>query len=350
MTKVSKSNVLVVGGGVAGMTAAIELARLGHMVHLVEMTDRLGGLVVHHGAWVTGERPQWNVIAELKKGVAEHKGAITVHLSTKVTKFEGTPPKAKATLEGAGGKSEMDVAAVIIATGASTFDPAKLPEYKYGRSPSVITTLEFGPQFIEKDIIPLHPKTQNPLKSVGFVQCVGSRMYSRGNPWCSNICCMATVKQALILKERSPKTEVTVYYMDIRVVGRAQENSYWETKQMGVKYVRGIPSEVIAKKNGNVLVRAEDASMGKVIEREHDLLVLSVGLEPKGGTEDFMKGSGIMSVDGFIPIESPELQPVKVLLDGLYVAGTAESPKGIKESVTQARAAALEVEVFLRKK
>jgi heterodisulfide reductase subunit A len=350
MSPKSEKSVVVIGGGVAGMTAAIELAKLGHKVQLVEMTDRLGGLVVHHGAWVTGERPQWSVIAELKKGLEEHKANITVHMSTKVTKFEGTPPKAKATLEGSGGKKEMDVAAVIIATGAETFDPARLPEYKYGKSPSVITTLEFGPQFIEKGTIPLHPKTRNPLKSVGFVQCVGSRMYSRGNPWCSNICCMATVKQALILKERSPKTEITVYYIDIRVVGRAQEAFYWETKQAGVKYVRGIPSEVIAKKNGNVLVRAEDASMGKIIEREHDLLVLSVGLEPKGGTEELMKAFGIKSVDGFIPIESPELNPVKVWLDGLYVAGTAESPKGIKESVTQARAAALEVEAFLRKK
>jgi len=101
------------------------------------------------------------------------------------------------------------------------------------------------------------------------------------------------------------------------------------------------------KKNGNVQVRAEDASLGKVIEREHDLLVLSVGLEPKG-TKDVMKVFGYMSIDGFIPVLDPELAPVGT--HGMYVAGTVESPKGIKESVTQARAAVMEVESFLRRK
>jgi len=337
---------VVLGGGVAGMTSAIELARAGHSVHLVERAAHLGGLVRLHGAAAPGHEPPEKLLAHLKKDLESYK-AITVHLSSKLSKLEGECPNAKATIEAHNkGSTTVHVSAVIIAIGAKPFDPRKLPEYKYGRSPSIVTTLEF--EGMLKGGLPVNPQTKNNLKRVGFVQCVGSRMETRGNPWCSNICCGATVKQAMLLKQRSPSTDVVVYYMDMRTFNRGQEELYAESRILGVKYTRGIPSEVITRPDGTLIVRAEDASLGKIVERELDLLVLSIGLEPQVGGSDLLKILGIVQPkDNFVPIMSSESKPMETGVKGVFVAGAAEFPKNIKDTVTQAKGAVTEVINYL---
>ena len=346
MSPKSDKNVVVIGGGVAGMTSAIELAKSGHSVHLVERAAHLGGLVRLHGAAAPGHEAPEKLLAHLKKELESHKG-ITVHLSSKVSKLEGECPDAKVTIEAHGkGSTTVNAGAVIVAIGAKPFDPRKLPEYKYGRSPSIVTTLEF--EGMLKDGLPLNPQTKNQFKRVGFIQCVGSRMETRGNPWCSNICCGATVKQALLLKQRSPSTDIIVYYMDLRTFNRGQEELYAETRIMGVKYTRGIPSEVITRQDGTLLVRAEDASLGKIVERELDLLVLSIGLEPQVGGAELLKVLGIPeSKDKFVPIANSEAKPLETGVKGIFVAGIADFPKNIKDTVTQAKGAAIEVVNYL---
>jgi heterodisulfide reductase subunit A2 len=340
--------VVVIGGGVAGMTSAIELARSGHSVHLVERAAHLGGLVRLHGAAAPGHEAPDKLLAHLKKELESHKD-ISVHLSSKVTKFEGECPNAKASIETHNkGSTTVNASAIIVAIGAKPFDPKKLPEFKYEKSQSIITTLEF--EGLLKSGTPLNPQTKNALQRVGFIQCVGSRMDKRGNPWCSNVCCGVTVKQAMLLKQRSPSTDVIVYYMDMRTFNRGQEELYAESRILGVKYTRGIPSEVITRQDGTLLVRAEDASLGKIIERELDLLVLSIGLEPQVGGSDLLKLLGIVDTkDTFVPIMSSEARPMDTGVKGIYVAGSAEFPKNIKDTVTQAKGAVTEVLNYLGK-
>jgi heterodisulfide reductase subunit A len=346
MSPKAERSVVVLGGGVAGMTAAIELARSGYKVHLVERAEHLGGLVRLHGAAAPGHEPPDKLIAHLKKELEAQKG-ITVHLSSRLTGFEGVCPDAKAIIESHGKKATtVNVGAVVLAIGAKPFDPKRLLEFKYGRSPSIVTTLEF--EGMLKSGTPVHPKTKAPLRRVGFVQCVGSRMETRGNPWCSNVCCGVTIKQAVLLKQRSPETDVLVYYMDIRTVNRGQEELYAESRIMGVKYSRGIPSEILTRKDGTLIVRSEDASLGKIIERELDLLVLSIGLEPQVGGAELLKMLGqVQTKDGFVPIANPETRPVETGFKGVFVAGAADFPKNIKDARTQAKAAAMEISMFL---
>jgi heterodisulfide reductase subunit A len=338
---------LVMGGGVSGMTAAIDLAKLGHKVHLIEKGDSLGGLVAKHAVAAPGHEAPGPLIDSLKEQVDAEKG-ITVHLSTRLIALSGELHRFKATIEGEGGeRKQLDVGVIIIATGARPFDPSRLPEFKYGRTPSIVTTMDFETMLGPKDR-PLHPTTSNTLKRVGFVQCVGSRMETRGNPWCSHVCCVATLKQSLVLKERSPVTEVIVYYMDIRAFSRGHEELYNKAKLAGVRFFRGIPAEVLVRKDDTLVIRAEDASLGKVMEREMDLLVLSVGLEPSDGTAELLATMGIgPSQDGFVPVASPELRPCCTGVKGIMVAGTAEFPKFIKESILMAKAAALRADLFL---
>lgn len=346
MTESHSKTVLVLGGGVAGMTAAKELARLGHKVHLVERDNFLGGLVPRLSVAGPGHEPHANIKDSMIE-VVEGDDNITIHTATNLVKLEGKAPMFKATLEGSD-MIKVDAGAIIVATGARPFDPDTLPEFKYGRSESVISSIDFEILMIGD---PVHPKTEEPLKDVGFVQCVGSRMETRGNPWCSNICCKVTLKQAHLIKERSPDTNVFVYYMDLRAFDRGDEELYTEVKLKGVRFFRGIPSEVLVRKDGSLKVRAEDASLGKVIEKELDLLVLAVGLEPQDGTPELMKVLGIPATeDGFFPIENPEMAPFRTGVDGIFVAGTAEFPKSIKASVLQARAAALEASLMLTNK
>jgi heterodisulfide reductase subunit A len=339
---------LVIGGGVSGMTAAVHLAKKGHKVHLVEREDSLGGLVAKHAVSAPGHEPHGSLIETLRDQVAAEKG-ISVHLSTRVTTITGKVPRFKVTIASTDGEKELDAGAIIIATGMSPFDPSRLPEFKYGSTPSIVTSIEFE-ALLAKDERPLHPTTSQVLKRVGFVQCVGSRMETRGNRWCSHVCCVAAIKQALALKTRSPETDVLVYYMDIRTFNRGHEQIYNDAKLAGVRFFRGIPAEVVTRKD-SLVVRAEDASLGKVIEREMDLLVLGVGLEPSYGTAELLGLLGIEpSEDGFVPVANPELRPCCPGVEGVMVAGGAEFPKFIDESVLQARAAALRADMFLSEK
>ncbi|KPL06900.1 methyl-viologen-reducing hydrogenase subunit delta [bacterium SM23_57] len=245
----------------------------------------------------------------------------------------------------------VEVGTVIVATGMKVYDPTPLDEFGYTQLPDVITSMEFerlicagGPtagHFIR-------PSDRERPKRIGFIQCVGSRSSKRGNPYCSNICCMNTVKDTLLLRDHYPDTESTVFYMDMRSFGKGFEDLYMRSKDAGVRYVRGIPGEVRSNGNGGLVVSVENTTTNNLEEYDLDMVVLSVGVEPRRDQKVVQQLLTLSNTaDGFLMESHPKLKPVDAPTQGVFFAGCVESPKDVKDSVTQAGAAAARASILL---
>jgi heterodisulfide reductase subunit A len=247
---------------------------------------------------------------------------------------------------------ELEVGTIIVAAGMGVYDPTALDEYGYTRFENVITSMEFerlicgaGPT----GGCLVRPSDQKTPKRIGFIQCVGSRTENRGNPYCSNVCCMNTVKDSLLINEHYPDTEMYVFYMDLRAFGKGFEDLLRRSREIGVHYIRGLPGEVkedpVTK---NLLLKVENTTTALVEKYELDMIVLSVGMEPK---EDLKQLSSLLNLshtaDGFVLEAHPKLRPVDAPTPGLFFAGCLESPKDVKDSVTQAGAAAARSAILL---
>jgi heterodisulfide reductase subunit A len=237
---------------------------------------------------------------------------------------------------------DIEVGTIIISTGFSPFDAARIPEYGWGRYPNVITTLEFERLFNASGPTQGHlvrPGDMKPPNKVAFIQCVGSRDH-RFNSYCSNFCCLETIKSTLLIKEHWPETEVTVFYVDIRAFGKGFEELYNRSRGEGVIFVRGRPSEIQEDPDtNNLLVFVEDQIQNRFISPEFDMVVLSIGADaPPANVVPIPLARG---ADGFLLEAHPKLKPVDTASRGIFIAGGVESPKDIKESVTQASAAAM---------
>jgi len=235
------------------------------------------------------------------------------------------------------------VGTIIVATGLEPYDPTELDEYGYTRFQNVVTSLEFerlinagGPSGGD----PVRPTDKKIPKSIGFVQCVGSRSASRGAAYCSNICCMNTIKSTLVLKEHYPDMDIKVFYLDIRAFGKGFEDLYMRSRRLGVNYIRGFPGTVEEDENKNLRVTVENTASSKLEIHELDMLVLAIGIKPAESTRKLQEMLGLqLTPDGFFLEAHPKLQPVDAATRGIFYAGCAEAPKDIKESVTQASAA-----------
>ncbi|MEO0112888.1 MAG: CoB--CoM heterodisulfide reductase iron-sulfur subunit A family protein [candidate division WOR-3 bacterium] len=246
---------------------------------------------------------------------------------------------------------EIDVGAIVVATGYEEFDPRLKPEFGYGRYKEVLTGLEFerilnasGPTFGEIKINGKVPK------SIVFIHCVGSRDEQVGNPYCSRVCCMYIAKQAHLVKERLPDCKVTVFYIDVRAFGKGFEEFYTRVKDEGVIYRRGSPSEIY-KRGDKLVVRSEDTILGEIIEEEADLVVLGTGLVPRKETLELAKKLKLsLSADNFLLEAHPKLRPVDSNIDGVYLCGCCQGPKDIPDSVAQAKGAASSVIALFNKR
>jgi len=238
-----------------------------------------------------------------------------------------------------------EVGSVIVAIGLDVYDPTEMDEYGYTRFDNVITSMEFerlicaggptGGHFVR-------PSDQQRPKRIGFIQCVGSRNPEIGRPYCSNICCMNTIKDSLLLADHYPDVECTVYYQDIRAFGKSFEDMFQRSKEAGTRYVRGLPGDIAEDpETSNLTLVAENTTSGKLERREFDLVVLSVGVVP---AKDMAKISSLLTLsktsDGFFMESHPKLKPVDAPTRGVFFAGFCEAPKDIKDSVCQAGAAA----------
>jgi heterodisulfide reductase subunit A len=249
---------------------------------------------------------------------------------------------------------DLEVGTIVVATGADVCDPSYLASYGYLISPNVITSLEFerlinagGPSGGRL----IRPSDLQIPKSVAFVQCVGSRSDRNQHLYCSAVCCMNTVKDSLLIKEHWPDTKIHVFYIDMRAFGKGFEDLYKRALKEGVTFVRGLPSEIVeSRRTKNLLLKGEDTLSGEAYSREVELAILSVGIEPRLDSDAIRRLLHLSRTpDGFLAEAHPKFRPVDTATAGVFVAGCVESPKDIKDSVTQASAAAARASILMAK-
>ncbi|MFX1236372.1 MAG: 4Fe-4S binding protein [Promethearchaeota archaeon] len=423
---------LIIGAGIAGMNAALDLGTEGYQVHLVEKTATIGG----HMAQLDKTFPTMDCSACIltprmvdvarNKNIKIHSYSEVIDVSGYVGNFEATimhkphyVDQEKCTGCGACAEAcpvtcgnefdlglgtrkaiyipfpqavpgeytiDMDkciqcgicarpdvcepgainyddkpvyekvkIGTIIIATGWDLYDATQLKQYGFGKYPNVINGLQM--ERLLSSIGPLEGKPARPsdLKaphSVAFLQCVGSRNFREGcNQYCSRVCCMYATKQARQYKEKHPEADIYIFYMDIRAFGKGYEEFYESAaREYGITYIRGRIAEVSEDEDHNIIIRAEDTLLQTPIEVKVDMLVLSTGLEPKSDAD---KVSSLLSVqrsaDGFFMEAHPKLRPVDTLTNGIFVAGVAQGPKDIPDTVAQAKGAASSAATLMAK-
>ncbi len=328
---------LVIGGGVAGMNAALGLADQGYEVVLVEKEAGLGGLANRLTATIEGASVK-NYLNELIPKVSNHH-KIQVLTNALIVSFSGF--KGNFTTEILVGpemvQRKIEHGVVIVATGANEYPP-KSEEFLYGVNERVMTQLELAERMENGEI--------GDPQNVVMIQCIGSR--NDENPNCSRICCQTAIKNALHLKELNPDTNVYVLYRDIRTYGLL-EGYYTEARKQGVLFFRYDPENppVAESSEAGVDVTFMDHILGRPLKVTADLLVLSAGMQ----AEDTEELSSILKLartpEGYLMEAHVKLRPVDMATEGIFVCGTAHSPKLLSETIAQAYAASARAITFL---
>ena len=245
---------------------------------------------------------------------------------------------------------EIEVGAVIVATGFDMFDVKKLHEYDTSL-PDVITATQMERLMINEcgaGMVLKRKADGNRVKKVAYVLCAGSRTRKVGMPYCSKICCNYAIKQAVILRKTFPYMQAYVYYIDIRSAGRGFEEFYVRSmEEFGVKYIHGKVSDIQKGTNG-IMVRAEDVTLGEIIENEYDMVVLCTAMIPSSGTAELAKLLKMpLGEDGFVSEKHPKLEPVATHRSGIFAAGVVLGPKDVRDSVVDGRSTAAHAIEFL---
>jgi heterodisulfide reductase subunit A-like polyferredoxin len=255
-------------------------------------------------------------------------------------------------LDQRGSEFEAEVDAVIVATGYTLFPADLKPQYGYGTYKNVITGMQ-----MDRLLAPtrpfnsvLRPGDGKVPDSVAYILCTGSRDETLGNPLCSRICCMYSIKQNQLIMGALPLADVTVYYMDIRAVGKGYNEFYEQAKAMGTNFVKGRVASISETDNGNLILRYEDIENGTLAEAEHDLVVLAVGVRPNDDVRRLFP-EGDLGLDDYAYVDEPEedLNPGATNIPGVFVAGCASGVKDIPDSILHAGAAVAQAAAHLEK-
>jgi len=351
-----KDSALVIGGGVTGMQAALDIAREGFKVSLVERTGELGGRAyklsmtfpTHNCGICCMQYCKECVFTPKIEDVLQAKN-IEVLLNTEIEDMSGGFGSRHVRLKTPAGPKEIDVGTVIVATGSKTFDPRRISELRYG-NPNIVTTVEFEQLIVaqrEEGTGIRRPSDGKAPKTVNFIQCVGSRDKTKGNLHCSLVCCTYAIGQAREIKRINPEANVYIHYIDLRGPYRGFEEFYQAAKEEGIIFVRGRISEIVEDK-GKIFVRALDTDSDTLLNIESDLVVLAVGQEPADGSDKIAKMLHIQTdIDKFMKDINPMFP--SEFRRGIYVAGTAQGPKGIRYSIEDAKSAAASAVELMKK-
>jgi heterodisulfide reductase subunit A len=332
------NDALVIGGGIAGMTAALNLADQGFKVHLVEKERQLGGSARHIYHLLSGEDLQEKLTETIER-VTSHPN-IDVHIESVVSAAEGSVGNFLSTIQQNGQKEQVSHGIVIIATGAAEYEPT---EYLYGKHPGVITQRNLE-QWIHEDKAELQK-----AKSIVMIQCVGSREEAR--PYCSRVCCSEAVKNATDIKTRRPDAEVYVLYRDMRTYGLLEEH-YRQARNKGVRFIRYRDEQKpqVTAENGRLRVTCEDPILNKPIQIDCDVIALAAAIVAGETVEDVGKLYKVpLNQDKFFLEAHMKLRPVDFATDGVFMCGLAHCPKSVQESIAQAGAAAARAATILSK-
>ncbi len=329
---------IVIGGGVAGMTAALAITEQGFPVHLVEKSDHLGGNALNLNKTWRGEDIKSFTSALIRK--VESSKLITIYFNSEISKCEGFLGNFVSDIKTPEGNVSVPHGVVVIATGGKALKP---DEYLYGQHDRVLTSLELDALMIEES------KTLEQAKTVAFIQCVGSREPER--PYCSKVCCTHSVESAIKIKEANPETVVYILYRDIRTYG-FRESLYKKARELGVLFIRydvdDKPKvEAISPEKLKLIVT--DPILNLPLEIDCDILCLASSIVPNEGEAISEAYKVSLNAEGFFLEAHMKLRPVDFANEGMFLAGLAHYPKPIEESIAQARAAAARATTILAK-
>jgi len=328
---------MVIGGGVAGMSAALNLANQGFEVHLVEKEPELGGRLRKLNRIFTINKAPDELVDSMVKAVEAHS-KIKVHTSAVVKAASGYIGNFDVSMDEGGQQTSVKAGVIIVATGAQVLEPEL---YGYGKLDSVLTQLGLEQRLKDGNL--------GQFQNVVMINCVGARIPER--PYCSRLCCMTAIKNAALLKEINPKANVYVLHRDLMTYGVEFEEYYRKAKEAGVRFIRytlSNPPQVVGAKRVEA-VKVYDELMDMELELPCDLLVLATPLIPNADNEGLSKILKVPIGDGGFFLEAHvKLRPVEFAMDGIYVAGSCRWPADIKESIAQGYAAASEAAIPLR--
>jgi quinone-modifying oxidoreductase subunit QmoB len=326
-TEETSKDVLVIGGGITGMTAAKAAAAAGYKVHLVEKEDRLGGWATKFPK-VFPKQPPYEGLADLGYqdliGAVEHDPYITIHKSTVVDKTSGQPGKFQVRLRNGSQSEPITVGSIILATGWKPYEPEKLGKWGYGVSPDVITNIQME-ELVSKGSIK-RPSDGQPIDSIAFIQCAGSRDQEH-LPYCSAVCCRVSLKQALYVREKYPDAKIYVIYKDIR--SPAQFELFYAQVQNddAIFFTKGEIAGVTKQPDGKLVVDVEQTLLGEDIRIAVDMVVLATGMVPTTKVEEVQTVADPV-LERPTDEKAEAASPASVTADGKKEAESAE--KGAK--------------------
>lgn len=334
-------NIVIIGGGIAGMEAAKALLSLGHTPILIETSKELGG---HVASWHK-LFPDMSSAKELVGRLRESISGANIFLGTKVLSVNRLADSYSLKLSNG---IVINASAILVATGFSLFDASKKEEYGYGVYDHVLTNSDLESWFSgKKDMrVPENPE------SIGFVHCVGSRDIKACNSQCSKVCCATAIKQAIEIKERFPYSKVYCFYMDLRLFGKKYEDFYVNAQRdYGIQFIRGRVSEVGETIDGKVQLKAEDTLSGKPLKVNLDMLVLMSGIVRNQSIQELTSMAGLETdSDGFLRSVDNEYSIIESNRPGIFYAGSCTGPKTVPETVAEARSAALAIHSYIEGK
>jgi len=339
----TSKRILVLGGGITGITAAIEGAKAGYEVLLVEKEEQIGGWlqqlykqVPSSSPW---DRPKDPILAPVLDDLKEQKN-VTLLCETDIVRISGQPGSFEVLLKHQGRERNYLVGAIVLATGWEPFDPSGIELYGYADHPDVLTSLEFEKMAVQGSFE--RPSDGKMVKNVLFIQCAGSRDKDR-LPYCSSVCCGTSLKQAQYIREAHPDTNVFIIYKDIRMPGLS-ENYYLEVqKDSRIFLSKGEVYEVKPDDN-QLIVKVKDSLVYNNMEISADLVVLAVGMTPRNSEDlklDYRLGEGLPALKYNFPDSHFICFPYETRRTGIYAAGAVRAPLSVSESIEDAGGAML---------
>lgn len=331
------TSVLVIGGGISGIKATLDLGQLGVETILIEQKDKLGGTFENLGStfpYDVNAQTSLNNWSQILHSLRNVK----IYLNTIVKSVERVNDGFKIIIDT--DKASFIVGAIIVATGFTPFDAMKISNYQYGKYKDVINSLELV-QMLRNGQNLVKPSDETPIRSVSFITCVGSRD-KKTNDYCSSFCCTYTVHLAKMVKQLDRKIDVTIMYMDMRTFSN-YEALYQEARSLGVKFLRGKPSMVFKDKNSTqISIQVENTITQKFLYHKTDLVVLSIGAEPADENDELGKIMKLQKDErtGFFTVSNND-DVSAVEQERIFIIGNANGPKDSQYSLAQASAAAL---------